>query len=186
VGEAVFTITLGTIAASLALVAFGTTSIVEVFASAVVLWHLRPGGEAAIRTAIALRLVAISFGVLASVLAVASIRDLASGRLAGESWGGVAYLAVTAVVMGSLALAKRRVAIRIGSEPLAAEAKLTMIDAVLSLSTLTGLVLNAALSWWWADPAAALIVSLFAFAEAKENWEEARSVRRETVESGPE
>lgn len=174
VGEAVLTIALGTIATSLALIGFGTVSVIEVFASVVVLWHLAPGhaitSEA--RTARAHRLVAMAFGGLAIVLAVASVRDLLAGRRPDESPWGIAYLAVTVLVMFGLAAAKRRVAERLDSSPLQSEATMTFLDGILSASTMTGLALNAALGWWWADPAAALVVAVAAGREAWENWEE--------------
>jgi len=188
VGEAFLAIGLGAVAGSLALVAFGATSVVEVFASVVVIWHLKPGEQPdlARRSFQALRLVAIAFLVLGIALGATSVRDLVSGRVAGESWWGVAYLAVTAVVMFGLSGAKRRLAERQGSEPLKAEATMTFLDGVLSLGTLTGLALNAAFGLWWADPLAALLVSVFALNEARENWEEAGEVRlRSAVSSRP-
>ncbi|MDH5292746.1 MAG: cation transporter [Acidimicrobiia bacterium] len=176
VGEAVLTITLGSIAGSLALIAFGASSLVEVFASMVVIWHLRPTEPDQRRTALALRLVGIAFAVLAVALGASAIRDLASGRRAGESWWGVAYLAVTALVMFGLAAAKRRIAGDLASEPLEAEATMTFLDGILSTSTLVGLALNAAWGVWWADPAAALVVAVFAANEARENLSEAREI----------
>ena len=175
VGEAFLTIALGAIASSLALIGFGTVSVVEVFASAVVVWHLIPGHGAAppARTARAHRLVAIAFAVLASVLAVASVRDLVAGRRPDESPWGIAYLAVTALVMFGLAITKRRIATRLDSSPLRSEATMTFLDGVLSTATMFGLALNAALDWWWADPAAALVVAAVAAREARENWLEA-------------
>lgn len=186
VGEAVLTIALGAVAGSLALIAFGTTSVVEVFASLVVVWHLKPGvsPDLARRTVRALRLVAMAFLVLALALGATAIRDLATGRVAGESWWGVAYLAVTALVMFGLSFAKTRLAEREGSEPLKAEAKMTFLDGILSVGTLTGLALNAALGVWWADPLAALLVAVFALNEARENWQEADEIgRRSPVSS---
>ncbi len=182
-GEAVLTITLGSLAGSLALIAFGTSSLVELFASAVVIWHLKPdhSSKAISRTVLALRLVAGAFLGLAVVLGITAIRDLVSGRVAGESWWGVAYLAVTAVVMFRLATAKRKIARRLQSEPLEAEATMTHIDGILSTSTLTGLALNAAFGLWWADPVAALIVAAFAVNETRENWEEAQSLQKGSV-----
>ncbi len=175
VGEAVLTITLGIIAGSLALIGFGTDSIIEVFASSVVVWHLLPGHQAdsPTRTRLALRLVAVAFLVLAVALTVAAVRDLSSGRRAEESLFGIVYLAVTAVVMFGLAVQKRRLAGVLGSAPLRSEATMTFLDGVLSTATLTGLALNAAFGLWWADPAAALVVAVFAFNEARENWREA-------------
>lgn len=178
VGEAFLAIGLGTVAGSLALIAFGATSIVEVFASLVVIWHLKPGEQPdlARRSFRALRLVAVAFLMLGLALGATSVRDLASGRVAGESWWGVAYLAVTAVVMFALSAAKRRLAERQGLEPLKAEATMTFLDGVLSVGTLTGLALNAAFGLWWADPLAALFVSVFALNEARENWHEAGEI----------
>lgn len=179
VGEAVLTIGLGAAAASLALIGFGSVSIIEVFASSVVVWHLIPdhSGDQSDRTARALRLVAIAFTALAVVLMTAGIRDLVAARRPDESPWGIAYLALTALVMFGLALAKRRLAARMEAAPLRSEATLTFLDGMLSTATMTGLVLNAALGWWWADPAAALLVALAAANEARENWLEAGEVR---------
>lgn len=175
VGETILTIGLGIAAASLALIGFGADSIIEVFASSVVVWHLAPGHpiDHPERTARALRLVAIAFAALAVTLASVSIRDLVTERRPGESPWGIAYLAVTAVIMFSLAFFKRRLAARLDSAPLRSEASMTFLDGILSVATMVGLALNAALGWWWADPAAALLVGLAATNEARENWQEA-------------
>ncbi len=174
-GEAVFTIGLGVAAGSLALIGFGTDSIIEVFASSVVVWHVRPGHavDHADRTRLALRLVAYAYLGLAVILATASIRELLLGRKAGESVVGIVYLAVTAVVMFTLAFAKRRTATSLGSAPLRSEATLTFLDGILSTLTLTGLGLNVLFGWTWADPAAALIVAVAAALEARMNLIEA-------------
>lgn len=177
VGEAIFTITLGSLAGSLALISFGTVSIVEVFASSVVVWHVRSEGSDQVgRTRKALRLIAIAFGLLAAALAVAAINDLLSGRRAGESPWGIAYLAVTAVVMFTLAAFKRSTATELGSGPLMSEATVTFLDGILSATTLAGLALNAYAGWWWADPLAGLLVALAAVNEARETWEEAGEI----------
>lgn len=178
VGEAVLTIALGAVAGSLALIGFGTVSVVEVFASSVVVWHLKPGHEQDHpgRTRVALRLTAVAFLVLAVVLTIAAVADLASGRQAGESPWGIAYLAITALVMFGLAALKRRTAIGLDSAPLKSEATLTFLDGMLSTATLIGLALNAYIGWWWADPAAAILVALAAFNEARENWQEAEEL----------
>lgn len=175
VGEAFLTIALGAVASSLALIGFGTVSVVEVFASVVVVWHLLPGQGAAdsARTVRAHRLVSIAFAVLAAVLVIASLRDLVAGRRPDESPWGIAYLAVTALVMFGLAISKRKVADRLESSPLRSEATMTFLDGALSTATMLGLALNAVLEWWWADPAAALLVAAAAGREAWENWLEA-------------
>ncbi len=175
VGEAVLTIALGSIAGSLALIGFGTVSIVEVFASGVVVWHLFPGKRTdhAARTQRALRLISGAFVLLGVALAVAAVNDLASGRRAGESPWGIAYLAITAIVMFTLAATKRTTARALQSEPLHSEATITFLDGILSTTTLLGLALNAYLGLWWADPLAGLLVALAAVNEARETWQEA-------------
>lgn len=175
VGEAVLTISLGLIAGSLALIGFGGDSIVEVFASIVVVWHVRPGHETdrPQRTTRALRLVAAAFAILAVMLAVASVRDLLTGRRPEESPWGALYLLAVVFAMLWLGLAKRRVALRLDSAPLRAEASMTLLDAALAAGTALGLALNIAVGWWWADPIAALVVAAAASNEARESWEEA-------------
>lgn len=182
-GEAVLAIALGSIAGSLALIGFGTVSVVELFASGVVVWHIRSDEAAqARRTGTALRLIAAAFAILAVALVLAAGNDLLSGRRAGESLWGIAYLAVTAVAMFTLAALKKRTASALGSEPLASEAKMTFLDGVLSVTTLTGLALNAAVGWWWADPVAALLVALAALNEARESWWEGGEIEADATD----
>lgn len=177
-GEAVLTIALGSIAGSLALVSFGTVSIVEVFASSVVVWHVRSDddGDQAGRTGLALKLISGAFAALGLALVVAAVSELSSDRRAGGSPWGIAYLAVTAVVMFGLAIMKRSTARKLDSEPLHSEATVTFLDGVLSTTTLAGLALNAYAGWWWADPLAGLLVGVAALNEARETWTEARHI----------
>ena len=175
--EMLISIGLGIAAQSLALVAFGLDTMVEMFASGVVVWHLRhPGRESDRITARALRLVAAAFAVLAVVVGTASIWALATSSVPDESPWGVAYLALTVIVMLSLGLAKRSTGTALGSEPLVAEARMSILDAALAFSVLLGLAANLLLGWWWADPIAALFVSAAAINEARENLEEAREL----------
>ena len=175
VSEAGLTLALGAVASSLALIGFGAVSVVEVFASLVVVWHLKPGHEVdhPRRTRLALRLVAVGFLVLAIGLVAVAISDLTTGRRPGESPWGIAYLMLAAAVMFGLAWAKRRTAAKLDSAPLQSEATMSLLDGLLATATLTGLALNAVLGWWWADPAAALVVAVAAANEARENWESA-------------
>jgi len=172
--EMFITIGLGIAARSLALIAFGMDSMVEVFASSVVVWHLRhPDRHDAAVTAWALRLVAAAFFLLAAVLVVAAAVVLLAGHTVEDSPLGVAYLAVTALVMLSLAMVKRRIGVRLGSRPLAAEARMTFLDAALATSVLLGLVANTVFGWWWADPAATMLVAGASAFEGIQNLQEA-------------
>lgn len=175
--EMLISIGLGVAARSLALVAFGLDTAVELFASGVVVWHLRhPGRESDRITARALRLVAGAFAALAVVVATAATWALATSSAPDESPLGVFYLAVTMLVMLTLGMAKRSTGMKLDSEPLVAEARMSILDAALALSVLVGLAANVLFGWWWADPVAALFVAVAALNEARENLEEAREL----------
>ena len=172
--EMVITIGLGVAARSVALVAFGFDTMVELFASGVVVWHLRhPSRHRDHITARALRLVAGAFFALALVVTVGAGWAITTRSAPDESPLGIAYLAVTVVVMLSLGLAKRVTGGDLESEPLMAEARLSVLDAALALGVLIGLGLNALFGWWWADPLAALLVAGAAVHEGLENLSEA-------------
>lgn len=173
--EVFVTIGLGIAAGSLALVAFGLDSLVEVFASLVVIWHMAPGDGAqhAGRDRRAMRLVGVAFGVLAVYLVIAGVRTLVAHDQPDSSPLGIAYLFVTAIVMFSLARWKRRVGSGLSSEPFLAEASMTFLDGCLATSILVALALNLVLGWWWADPVAALLIGAVAAREARESWNEA-------------
>ena len=133
------TISLGVLAGSLALIAFGLDSIVEIFASMVVIRNLRddrhdPGDRRVHR---ALRLIAVAFWLLAALLTLASIRGLVRGDRPDSSPLGIAYLTVTAFVMFGLARLKRKTATELVSEPLHAEAGMTFLDGCLSIGILS-------------------------------------------------
>ncbi len=185
--EVVVTITLGVQAGSLALIAFGLDSVVEIFASTVVIRNLRddrhdPGDRRVHRS---LRLIATAFWLLALFLVVITIRGLIRGDRPDGSPLGVAYLAVTALVMFTLARLKHTTAAALRSETLGAEASMTFLDGCLSTGILIALVLNAWLGWWWADAAAALLVAGFAVNEGVEHWRESAPHDDES-ETGPE
>ena len=173
VAEVFVTIGLGLAAGSLALIAFGLDSLIEVFASLVVLWHMTPAAaeEQIARDTRARRLVALAFAVLAAYLLIAAARALWIGEEADSSPFGIAYQAITAAVMFALARAKHRVGNRLDSEPFRAEASMTFLDGCLAIGILVALVLNTAFGWWWADPLAAILVGLVAANEAREGFE---------------
>jgi divalent metal cation (Fe/Co/Zn/Cd) transporter len=174
--EVFVTIGLGIAAGSLALVAFGLSSMIEVFASTVVIWHLHEGRDPAPhRTRLAFRLIAISFFALAAFLFVTSVRSLVLGLRPGESPLGIAYLALTAAVMFTLAGIKRRTARAMDSGPLEAEAGMTFLDGCLCIGILTALAVNIVLGWWWADAVAALGIGIFAAREGFESLQESRA-----------
>jgi len=174
VAEVFIAIGLGLAAGSIALVAFGTDSMVEVFASLVVVWHTQDllVAQGSDRTHRSLRLIAVAFAILGVVLIVGAVIRLIDGTVPDESPLGIAYLAVTALVMLTLAILKRRTAADLDSGPLRAEAHVTFLDALLATMVLVALALNGAFQWWWADPIAALAVAGIALKEGHEHWHE--------------
>jgi len=170
--EAVIAISTGLASHSLALVAFGLDSCVEVLASVVVLWHL--GGDAEdvdpARARRALRLIAAAFAVLGAYLLVDAVRSLLTRTVSEPSGLGIAFMAATVVVMFGLARAKRRAGLALDSRPLLANASMTLIDGGLAAGVLVALVADRLAGWWWADPLAAGVVGLIALNEARENW----------------
>ncbi len=172
--EMVITLALGIAARSLALVAFGLDTVVELFASGVVVRHLHhpERGDRQV-TARALRRVAGAFLLLAAAVTIGSIWALIAAADPDESPLGIAYLGLTVAAMLALGLAKRRVGARLSSQPMMAEAQMSVIDAGLALAVLIGLALNVLFGWWWADPVAALFVAVVAAREGIEHFEEA-------------
>jgi divalent metal cation (Fe/Co/Zn/Cd) transporter len=174
IGEAFITVALGVLAGSIALIAFGLDSLIEVFASAVVVWHVRDLDDLdPTRNRTALRLIAIAFVALGLALMIGAVVRLIAAARPDESPWGIAYTALAAAVMFALAYAKRRVADRLDNAPLRAEAGITFLDGLLASGILLALVLNAVFGWWWADPLAAIVIALVAFNEGREHWQEA-------------
>jgi len=151
----------GLVAGSIALVGFGFDSIIEVTSGAVLLWRLRADVDPARREhveAVSVRIVGICFFVLALYIAYDSVRMLLLRESTERSLPGIVLAIASLVVMPILARAKRRVARMIASNALAADARQTELCMYLSTILLGGLVLNATFGWWWADPAAGLLM----------------------------
>jgi divalent metal cation (Fe/Co/Zn/Cd) transporter len=172
--EAVVAIAAGSAAGSIALVGFGFDSTVEVMSSVVVVWQFRGEARSGFdenRERLALRLIAVSFFVIAAYVTSESLRDLFfSAEVADASSVGIVLAALSLLVMPTLALAKRRTADALGSPTLRADSRETLLCAWLSAALLGGLVLNAAFGWFWADPVAAFAIAGFAIKEGVEAW----------------
>jgi cation diffusion facilitator family transporter len=178
--EASVAIAAGLIAGSVALIGFGADSGVEVLSAVFVLWRLhaaRPGdAEAAHLRAerIALFGVAGTFFLLAAYIGVEAVRGLVAGEKPDASTVGLVLSAISLVVMPLLGYWKHRTGREMGSRALQADAIETWICSYLSLALLTGVGLNAALGWWWADPAAALAMIPVIVWQGLETLEDAR------------
>lgn len=158
--EGMIAIAVGVAAGSVALTGFGIDSLIEVTSGAILWWRLKAElGAAALRMSVeatARRLAGALLLALAVYLVVESARRLILQARPDETVVGIALTSLSLVVMPLLARAKLRAAAALESRALRADAHETIVCAWLSLTTLLGLVLNAMLGWWWADPLAAL------------------------------
>jgi divalent metal cation (Fe/Co/Zn/Cd) transporter len=157
--EALVSIGAGVIAGSVALIGFGFDSVIEVSSSLAGLWRLQADASPTQRLRAerhALRFIGICFLALATYVLVDAIRTLVARDRPDESLIGLAVGTGSLVVMPLLARAKRRIAAKLSSSALTAEARQTEICMYLSAILLAGLLLNALLGWWWADPVAAI------------------------------
>jgi divalent metal cation (Fe/Co/Zn/Cd) transporter len=167
--EAAVALAAGLAAGSIALVGFGLDSVIEVFAASVVVWQMR-GTVTRERDRQALRLIALSFYVLAAYVAAAALRDLVGGATPSESKVGIVMAILSLVFMQWLARLKRRTGEEMHSHTLVADSGETALCAYLSAILLAGLVLNATVGWSWADPVAALGIAVLALREGREAW----------------
>lgn len=167
--EAVIAISAGAVASSSALVAFGLDSTVEVLSAAAVAWQFSARDHES-RERVALRIVAVAFLALAAYVTVDAGRALARVSEPEHSTVGIALAAVSLAVMPLLSFLERRTGRELGSASVVADSKQTLICSYLSAVLLAGLLLNATLDWWWADPVAALAIAAFAAREGIEAW----------------
>jgi divalent metal cation (Fe/Co/Zn/Cd) transporter len=153
-------------ARSVALAGFGLDSLIEIGASAVVLWELSGAGPE--RQRLGLRLIGYAFAALAAYLLVQSTLVLATGYHPRHSALGIVWTAATAAAMFALAAGKARTGRALDDPVLRTEGRVTMVDGILATAVLLALILNAELGWWWADPAAGYVLVFYAVREIRE------------------
>ncbi len=168
--EAAVSIWAGIGARSTALVGFGIDAVIETLSATVVLWQLWDPDLSEDRERHALRLIGVSFFLLAGYIVVESVRDLVAATQPAASPVGITITALSLLVMPLLALAKRQVGRAMDSHVVLADAQETLLCTWLSAIVLAGLALNATFGWWWADPVAALGVAWLAVSEGREAW----------------
>ncbi len=159
--EGLIAVEAGAIAGSISLVGFGMDSFIEVTSGGVLLWRMSVDADAESRERnerLSLRIVGICFLGLAAYVAFESVSDLLHRKSPEHSVPGIVLACVSLVVMPLLSRAKKRVGIELGSRAMHADAKQTDFCFYLSAILLVGLVLNATLGWWWADPVSALVM----------------------------
>jgi divalent metal cation (Fe/Co/Zn/Cd) transporter len=171
--EGIVALAAGISAGSVSLVGFGLDSAIEVSASCILAWRLyreRHDGCMADDDRRATRAIAVSFMAVAIYVWVDAVRTLVDGSHPEVSIPGLVLVTLSVLTMPLLARAKRRLAPILGSRAQSSEANQTMLCAALSAVVLVGLGVNALFGWWWADPAAAMVVGMLAAGEAVRTW----------------
>lgn len=173
--EGIIAVAAGIAAGSIALIGFGVDSFVETISGAVIIWRLmaeirgQHDDEAMERIEQrAERIVGIAFLLLAAYVGFEAVRALVNQEAPDASPVGIALTAVSIVVMLWLARAKRRTGEALGSRAMLADAQQTYACWYLSVVALAGLALNAAFGFWWADPLAALGITVLLVREGLE------------------
>jgi len=159
--EAAVALISGVLAGSVALVGFGLDSVIETASAGILLWRFRADADTERRERAeqsARRLVGVCFLLLAAYVVVESVRALWIKALPERSMPGILIAVAAVIVMPLLGRAKRRVAAQLGSRALHTDSRQADFCAYLSAILLAGLLLHTLLGWWWADPAAALVM----------------------------
>jgi divalent metal cation (Fe/Co/Zn/Cd) transporter len=151
-------------ARSVALAGFGLDSLIEIFASVVVIWQLT--GIHLNRERSALRLIGVAFIALVIYIVAQLLYTYLTEMHPAISIGGIAWTATTFIAMLLLATGKRTTGRQLKNEVLLTEGRVTLVDAYLAGAVLLGLVLNALFGWWWADPLASLVIVYYGIREA--------------------
>ena len=173
--EGAVAVTAGLLAGLVSVVGFGIDSGIESIAAVLVALRLsarlRHGEPDERQEKIALRLVAVTFFVLAAYVTVEGVRSLLAGETPESSPVSIVVLVLSLIVMPVLAAAKKKVGTRLGDNLILADAAETRICVLLSVSTLAGLIVFALTGAAWVDPVAGFVIAAFAVVEGKEAWE---------------
>ena len=167
--EALISIISGVQARSIGLIGFGFDSIIEMGSALIIYWQFRFEMPFE-REKKALRLIAYSFFILATYIALESTRALATDRKSGHTTLGISIAILSLLVMPVLSTAQRQAGRTLGSRAAIADSKQTLLCTYLSAVLLVGLVLNSTLGWWWADPIVGFFIAFLAIREGREAW----------------
>jgi len=160
--EGLIGIAAGLLARSISLVGFGIDSLIEVTSGATLLWRMSVDADIERREGnerLSLRIVGGCFLALAAYVTYEAVSDLIRKSAPGPSIPGIVLACASLVVMPILSRAKKKVGRALNSAAMNADARQTDFCVYLSAILLVGLLLNASLEWWWADPIAALVMA---------------------------
>ncbi len=175
----VIVVTAAYAARSVALAGFGLDSLIEIFASVIVVWQLLGVNQR--RERLALRLIGAAFFALALYILVQITVTLLTQTHPTPSIGGIVWLAATFIAMLFLAYGKRLTGQQLGNVVLITEGHVTLIDAYLAGAVLIGLILNALFGWWLADPLASLVIVYYGIREGIHTWRGEKSITHEST-----
>jgi divalent metal cation (Fe/Co/Zn/Cd) transporter len=169
---------LGWASKSLLLEAFGIDSVIELFSGFVLLWRLRVeavGSATADHAEDVERRAARYVGYSLYALVVYVVFNSGYGLFIAkrvtdthESAWGILIGLVAKIGMPILAGYKLKVAARLNSRALRADAVESIVCGYLSIVLIVGLAATRVLGWWWLDSIAALALIPFLIKEARE------------------
>jgi divalent metal cation (Fe/Co/Zn/Cd) transporter len=151
----------GVMAGSISLIAFGVDSLIEITSGGALLWRMSTDSDKRLREkreALSLRIVGACFLALCVYITYEAVTTLRARAAPERSIAGIILALASLLVMPVLARAKRRVGRQMGSAAMNADARQSEFCYYLSAILLAGLLLNALFGYWWADPAAALLM----------------------------
>ena len=173
--EGIVAVTAGLMAGLVSVVGFGIDSGIESIAAVLVALRLsarlRHGEADERKERVTLKLVAVTFFILAAYVTYEGIRSLLEGETPESSPVSVVVLVLSLIIMPILAAAKKKVGTALGDNLILADAAETRICVLLSVSTLAGLIIFALTGAAWVDPVAGFVIAAFAIHEGKEAWE---------------
>lgn len=159
------------VSGSLSLLGFGVDAVIDSVASIVLVWRFsveasQPHRAEWVET-VAERVVGLALIALALYLAFGALRALMAEAHPETSLVSLGLLLASVVVLPPLAVAKYRVAARLGSGALRADSILTAVAALLAAISLASLAATQAFGLWWADAIAAIVVGVIIL---REGW----------------
>ena len=160
--EGLGALTTGIISGSIALVGFGVDSFIEVTSAVALLWRLSVVADEESREKnerFTLKIVGACFLALSVYVAFVAVSNLLQKHFPAHSVAGILVACAALVAMPLLSRSKKQIGHQLGSGAMVADARQADFCAYLSAILLVGLILNATLGWWWADPVAALVMT---------------------------
>ena len=174
--EVVGAIGVGILSGSLALLAFGADSVVELISAFVVFTHLREdvAGSTGLGRRTALTTTVLLFALIPAI-GVGAAYSFWSGLKPEGSVLGLLVAVGAVVIMPYLWLEKRKIGRETRCLPLSIDAVESATCFFMSVALLGGLAATYFLGLWWADYVATGVILVFIATEAVESYRELRT-----------